>query len=126
DLAHEAQWLGSIGEALWKYDQRHDAIRSIHQAIAAAKKVDDVDLQAGMYSLLGQIALADRDVRNAVGFYHQALDLYRELGRKDEEVNVLSQLGTMAMDVGQVKDAMVLYSDALNIAAESGQRAAAV
>ena len=126
DLAHEAQWLGSIGEALWKYDQRDDAIRSIHQAIAAAKKVDDVDLQAGMYSLLGQIALADRDVRNAVGFYHQALDLYLELGSKDEEVNVLSQLGTKAKDLGQVKDAMVLYSDALNIAAESGQRAAAV
>jgi tetratricopeptide (TPR) repeat protein len=126
DIAHEAQWLGSIGEALWKFDQRDDAIQAIEQAVDAASRANDVDLQAGMLSLLGQIYLAERNIQKSVEHYQDALDLYRQLGRQDEEVSVLSQLGTMAMDVNQVQDAMELYSEALDVAAQSGQRPAAV
>lgn len=126
DRAHEAQWLGSIGEALWKFDQKNDAIKAITQAIEAADVANDLDLQAGMHALLAQIRIRERNLPEAVNQYYHALDLYRTLGRKDEEVHVLSQLGTMAMDVNQVRDAMTLYSQALDVAAESGQRAAAV
>jgi tetratricopeptide (TPR) repeat protein len=125
-VAHEAQWLGSIGEALWKFDQPEDAVQAIQQAIAAARRVNDVDLQAGMLSLLGQIHLSDRQAEAAAGYYGQALDLYRSLGRTDEEVSTLSSLGTIAMDADRTTEAIQLYGDALDIAARSGQRAAAV
>ena len=61
DSAHEAQWLASIGEALWKFDQPATPVKAIQQAIMAARAADDNDLQAGMLSLLGQIHVSNRE-----------------------------------------------------------------
>ena len=75
-------------------------MQAIQQAITAAKRVNDVDLQAGMLSLLGQIHLSDRQAEKAASYYAQALELYRSLGRADEEVSTLSSLGGVARAVG--------------------------
>jgi tetratricopeptide (TPR) repeat protein len=126
DDAHEAQWLGSIGEALWKFDQAADAVQAIQQAITAARRANDVDLQAGMMSLLGRIYLANQETGNARECYKRALELYRDLHQVEEEIDMLSALGAIAMDSNETASAIRLYEQALGLAAEHGQPEAAV
>ena len=74
DLAHEA-WLTSIGEALWKYDQRDDALRvlSIRRLMPLAGSM--ISISRPECSACRPDRIGDRNIRQAVDHYHQALDL---------------------------------------------------
>jgi tetratricopeptide (TPR) repeat protein len=125
DQKHEARWLGSIGQALWRFDQPDDAIRALGDGLALARRLDDGELQANLLALLGRIYAARGQAPRARECFTRALELNRRLGQTEEQIDHLIALAGLAAETGQVGSAITLCEQALQLATISGDRAAA-
>jgi tetratricopeptide (TPR) repeat protein len=125
DFAHEAQWLASLGQALWTFDQPEDAQRVLTEGLAVARRIDDVDLQASMLALLGKIYAADGQAPKARETFHRALELNKRLGNVREQMALMTSLGNLAAGVKQYQQATNMYEGALKLASERNDLAAA-
>ncbi len=58
DRRHEARWLATLGQALWRFEQPQEAMRALNDALGAAQRVEDLALQASVLTQLGRIYAA--------------------------------------------------------------------
>jgi tetratricopeptide (TPR) repeat protein len=122
DRRHEARWLATLGQALWRFEQPQEAMRALNDALGAAQRVEDLALQASVLTQLGRIYAAGGQTARAKECYANAYSLNRRLGQTEEQIDVLNLLSVLAAETGQLPAAIAFGDQALQLAADGSDR----
>ncbi|MGB9872981.1 MAG: CHAT domain-containing protein, partial [Anaerolineae bacterium] len=90
------------------------------QALASARRLQDVDLELAALDLLGRACEEQERLEEAEGWYAQALDRAREVHHRAEEAGALLHLGIVRARRNRAADARATLTAALEAAAALG------
>ncbi|MCX7732156.1 MAG: tetratricopeptide repeat protein [candidate division WOR-3 bacterium] len=90
-----------LGKLLYQEQMLTEAPIRLTEALRIAQESKDINIQAEIITLLGDIKHSLHDNNSAVSNYSQALELYRTIGDEQQQAQVLMKLG------------MVFYQDSV-------------
>jgi tetratricopeptide (TPR) repeat protein len=122
DRRHEARWLATLGQVLWRFDQPQEAMRALGDALSAAQRIDDLGLQASVFTQLGRMYAASGQTARAKECYTHAYALNRRLGQTEEQIDLLNLLSVLAAETGQLPAAVAFGEQALQLASVANDR----
>jgi tetratricopeptide (TPR) repeat protein len=122
DRRHEARWLATLGQVLWRFEQPQEAMRALSDALAAAQRVEDFGLQANILTQLGRMYAGGGQTARAKECYTHAYGLNRRLGQTEEQIDLLNLLSALAAETGQLPAAIAFGEQALQLAAIGNDR----
>jgi len=108
------------GDAAVRASQWEVAQRLYEEALALAKKNQNVQSQARALYSLGGLFLTLRQYPEARGYAQQALLLFQQAKDRQGEGNALNDLGTLARLLGKPEEALAFLAQALAIRRERG------
>jgi len=119
-LEAEALWRGcnamaSLGEA-------SNAQTACQRSIELAKPVNDLMLVARGFTILGRIAGAQGNPKEALALHRQALEFARTIGSRRDVIGALMNIGDSLADQGDLAGAQINYEDSLAVAQETDDK----
>jgi hypothetical protein len=108
--------------ALVRQGKLDEAIRQAETGLEQARKDSQRSGESRLLSLLGLIALEQRDPKKAGAFFNQGLEIVREINERRLESQILNNLGNLAGSEGDYAGAWEYYQSALLISKEIGNR----
>lgn len=111
EQAITAKRLGRLNEALERYDEAIDVLRSCDEPIVLARVLSN---RGGIEALLGEFDAAVAD-------YHEAMELFASRGQEFAVAIVTQNLAGVVAATGDVPAALALFDDADNRLEQLGQ-----
>ncbi|NEP85934.1 MAG: tetratricopeptide repeat protein, partial [Okeania sp. SIO2C2] len=102
--------------------QYQEAIETLQQALAIARKIKDREKEAVANLGLGWNYSSIGKPQEALNFYNEALMIYREVGDRLGEATTLNNIGELYRNIGQPQKALEYYEQALPVMQEVGNR----
>ncbi|HJU05096.1 MAG TPA: CHAT domain-containing protein, partial [Nitrospiraceae bacterium] len=118
-LLLEAQAAQALGQV-------RPALQHLELALSVVQQVDDPLLTATVFSSLGRVYLANRQMDAAAHYLYQALEVARELNQPALKATVLNEIGVLHASQAQYREAMAAYRESASLAEEAGQQTLAV
>src|SRR6185295_17982196 len=108
--------------ALLRYDQRHEHLPQLEQALAAARRLGDQHSEWIALASLGNTYWSFGDLQRSIFYYEQALTIAQVLGDRHSEGVTRTNLGNAYMGMGDPQRSIFYYEQALTIARALGHR----
>ncbi|NEO52670.1 MAG: CHAT domain-containing protein [Okeania sp. SIO3B5] len=102
--------------------QSQEAVETLKQALAIARKIKNREKEADANLGLGINYRRIGNPQEALKFYNEALMIFRELVNRSGEVAALNGIGDIYRNIGQLQKALGYYQQALPITKEVGAR----
>ena len=115
------QLLETAFQQIGQY-QSQEAIETLQQALAIARKIQDREKEADANFGLGFNYYRIGKPQEALNFYDQALMIFREVGDRSGEAITLTGIGVVYSSIGQRQNALEYYQQALPITQELENR----
>lgn len=108
----EARALINIGDVQHTLGQFFQAKSTYQQAVVAAEKEEDEQLQARAANNLGRVFMENGQYEQALHWFQQALDLNRKLNRIRQQAIQLNNISDLLQSMGHEKQALnILYEN---------------
>ncbi|HUG15173.1 MAG TPA: tetratricopeptide repeat protein [Thermomicrobiales bacterium] len=120
DLRAEARWLIAAGELVLRTGEPDDAVALAARAESVARAMNDDALRAGVYGLVGQVALVNRQMDEAMDAFSSAVASSRAAGRTEDTLRYLPIMSRLAADAGTLEDAVRYLEMAIDEASKAG------
>ncbi len=119
-IAHS---LSQLAQVLFVSQGDQERVRSlIDECLALSGEVGFKEGIAASYSLLGLLALGQRDIVTAYSLAEKSVALYREMGHLHGTAESLAVLGKVVAVQGDYAAARTLYEESLTISGELGEK----
>jgi CHAT domain-containing protein/Tfp pilus assembly protein PilF len=98
----------NIGAAAWRLGQIDRARANLEEALAQSNRLQMKIRSAESLNILGQIALEQRDTREAEAMFRRALEIREAIHDRAGVAQTLNGLARLALDAGRLDDALEL------------------
>jgi CHAT domain-containing protein/Flp pilus assembly protein TadD len=120
--ALRASALTYLARSLKNVERREEARATHKQALALARDVEDIDLQAMNLDNLGMLETEAGELRKGVDLQLQALDLARQAKSPQSESIILNNLAYAYEQLAETQKALQFYQQALKLAHDGSDR----
>jgi tetratricopeptide (TPR) repeat protein len=123
DADHDAtlsRAYGLLGVAHLRLYRLSEADRALHDALEAARRAGEREMQSDWLGNLGIVAMEDERWDDAVAYQLQALELSRDVGSVESELTDLGNLAAVLIRAGRAEEALERIAEAARIAEGRG------
>jgi tetratricopeptide (TPR) repeat protein len=123
DTPRELRWLVTAAEVLLRSGESAEAIAIAQRAEDLVRTMSDNGVRASVFSLLGQVALAEQRLEDAEDAFTSAVAAARSVGRIDDVLRYLPLLARLALETRTIEEAVRYLDIAVDDANRLGDRA---
>ena len=117
-----ATGIGMTAQILMEQGRYQDADQRYDEALGAARRAGDRELEGSLLQNQGSLADHMRQYGRAADLYQRALKLFQEANKEDSVMRTCNLLGVVERKSGRLSEARVWYERSREIAARRGDK----